>query len=144
MRKRTPKKKVKEVKKKGRKFRSKFEANVDTYIQKKNLEYGYESETLVYTLNYYPDFIIETQNGKVYIETKGHFPSEDRMKMLSVKKNHPDLDIRMVFMQDNKINKKSVTRYTDWCEKHGFPSYVVGGSARMLPLEWTDEWSENG
>lgn len=70
----------------------------------------------------------------IYIETKGRFTAADRNKMLLVKQAWPDLDIRMVFMADNKISKWSETRYSDWCKKHGFP-YAF----KDVPDDWIKE-----
>lgn len=95
---------------------------------------SYESEYLPYTVEawYLPDFVITTVDGRtIYLETKGWFRPRDRQKMLSVKRNNPHLDIRLVFMKDNKISKSSKTKYSDWCEKHGF-IYSVGS----IPAEW--------
>lgn len=94
--------------------------------------YEYESKTVPYVLqcNYTPDFVLV--NG-VYLETKGLFTPEDRRKMLAVKKDNPDLDIRMVFQAPfNKINKRSKTTYAAWCEKHG----IQWTSFHNIPLEW--------
>ncbi len=55
----------------------------------------------------------------------------DRTKHLLIKQQHPDKDIRFLFKVDNKINKASETRYSDWCEKHGF-LYAFG----EVPEEW--------
>jgi hypothetical protein len=51
--------------------------------------------------------------------------------MLAVKESHPDKDIRFVFQANNKIHPKSVTRYSDWAEKHGF-KYAIGEA----PKDW--------
>ncbi len=93
----------------------------------------YETEKLTYTVlkNYIPDFIIPTPTGKIYLEVKGWFRPEDRSKMLAVKKQNPGLDIRFFFPANNKLNKDTETRYSDWCEKHGF-EYYIG----TLPVHW--------
>ena len=44
---------------------------------------------------YTPDFYIPETN--IYIEAKGHLDKGDRVKMLLVKEQYPDLDIRFVF-----------------------------------------------
>lgn len=82
--------------------------------------------------HYVPDFIVVKPNGhKIYIEVKGYFRSEDRTKMLAVKANNPTLDIRMLFDNDNKLNKKSKSRYSDWCKKHG---YIY--AFKTVPRSW--------
>jgi predicted nuclease of restriction endonuclease-like RecB superfamily len=71
--------------------------------------------------NYIPDFIITKPSGhKVYIEVKGYLRPEDRTKMIAVKYKNPTLDIRFLFDNDNKLNKDSKSRYSDWCNKHNF------------------------
>lgn len=103
----------------------------------KDIQFEYESEKLPYTSvdyhKYIPDFIVTTRSGrKLYLEVKGYFRPADRKKMLLVREQHPDLDIRMVFKYNNKINPKSKTRYSDWCEKNGF-LYCLKG---QIPEEW--------
>ena len=80
--------------------------------------------------NYTPDFCLV--NG-VYLETKGQFTPEDRRKILAVKKDNPDVDVRMVFQAPyNKIDKRSKTTYAKWCEKHDIPWCAF----HSIPIEW--------
>lgn len=113
--------------------RSTFEATVVEDLKLRGLPYEYEPKDahLGYMLSYIPDFRLP--NG-VLVECKGYFDSEDRTKMLRVKQAHPEADIRFVFMRDNKINPKSKTRYSDWCNRHGF-LWHIGDS---IPLDWWD------
>ncbi len=113
-------------------FRSKTEEQVAAFLDNCKVNYQYEPGTIDYTLQcrYKPDFVLI--NG-VHLEVKGYFPSKDRRKMLAVKKDNPDLDIRMVFQKPyNTIYKGSKTTYAQWCERHGFP----WTSFYDLPLEW--------
>jgi hypothetical protein len=71
---------------------------------------------------YTPDFWIPEHN--MVIEAKGKFTSENRTKQLDIIDAWPDLDIRMWFMYDNKLNKKSTVRYSDWCKRHGIVYHV--------------------
>lgn len=57
--------------------------------------------------------------------------ASERKKLLDVKSANPDLDLRLVFMRDNKITKRSKKRYSDWAEENGFP-WAIG--------EPPDEW----
>lgn len=96
----------------------------------------YELEKLEYTetKQYTPDFIITTRDGrKIYVESKGFFPYPDRAKMLAVKEQHPELDIRFVFYQDSasKLGRGSKTRPSDWANKYGFP-FAIGS----VPNDW--------
>lgn len=90
-------------------------------------EVKYESESIPYTVQrkYIPDFVVTTNNGRrVYIEVKGYLRREDEEKLLAVKRQNPDIDLRIVFAKDNKlVGRKS--RYSDWANKHGF-KYSIG------------------
>ena len=108
-------------------------ARVKRYVSK-NVTVGIESHDIPYTVvrNYVPDIILVFPNGHVrYIEVKGWYRPEDRAKMKAVKQCNPELDIRMAFGSNNKLNKNTDTRYGDWCDKHGFP-WCVG----EIPKEW--------
>ena len=96
----------------------------------------YETEKLEYTevKQYTPDFIITKRDGtKIYVESKGYFPYPERAKMLAVKEQHPDLDIRIVYYRDNpsQLGRGSKSRPSDWALKHGF-QYAVGS----IPKDW--------
>lgn len=108
------------------KFKSKFEKETFDWLKRRRLKPKYEHEKIPYIQSghYTPDFIIETENGKIYIETKGYFPYKDRAKMVAVKKCHPTLDIRFVFY-------RLVKAYIKWCEKYGFPWAI-----EKVPIEW--------
>lgn len=121
-----------------KKFKGSFEPRVYEDLRsrmgQKKYKIEYETEKLDYIIEkeYTPDFIISFLYGrKMYIEAKGYFRQEDRDKLMAVKRNHPDLDIRIVFEKDNKINARSRMRYSDWCNKHGF-LFAVG----KIPEEW--------
>lgn len=89
-----------------------------------------------YTLperHYYPD--VRLPNG-IFIEAKGLFDSDDRTKLLLVRKQNPGIDVRIVFMNPNaKLYKGSKSTYATWCEKHGF-LYTKGPH---VPDEWLTE-----
>lgn len=102
-------------------FRSKFEARIAAGLTKQGVDFKYEAVALPYTLElqYTPDFVLP--NG-VIVETKGVFPTEDRRKMAAIKRQYPQLDIRLCFMKaDVKLSKapKSLA-YWQWAERHGF------------------------
>lgn len=101
-------------------FRSQLEERVAKSFDKQNIPYLYEAKGYTYTLEskYTPDFFLS--NG-VILEVKGFFKPSDRRKMLAIKTQQPDLDIRFVFQRNNTLSKNSKTTYGDWAEKHGFP-----------------------
>ena len=115
-------------------FRSGFEMEVFSDLKSKNVKFQYESIKLEYEVpsrksKYTPDFILD--NG-IIIESKGRLLSADRKKMLLVKEQHPDLDIRFLFQNAGiKLNKNSKTTYADWCEKHGFKY-----AEKTIPKSW--------
>lgn len=113
--------------------RSGYEDRVIADLDSRGVGYGYEPFKLPYTIEaaYTPD--LELANG-VIVECKGYFDYEARRKMLAVKRSHPDLDIRMLFVRDNTIRKGSDYRYSDWCRSNGF-AWGVGES---VPVEWVD------
>ncbi len=78
------------------------------------------------------DYMGKYENG-VYLETKGHLVEKDRRKMIAVKKQNPDLDIRFVFQTPyNKIYKGAKSTYAQWAEKHGFK----WAAFHSIPVEW--------
>lgn len=112
-----------------RRTRNKFEQRIDQQLKIAKVKYNYETEKIPYVIhgNYLPDFIIETNRGKIYLETKGHFRPEAKRKMVAVKKMHPELDIRIIFYRLSKP-------YVKWAEKHGF-KYAF----HSVPEDWLNE-----
>jgi hypothetical protein len=114
------------------KFRSKLEEKVADLLEGLGVSYEYEPEKLSYTIehNYTPDFVLPNY---IYLETKGYWDPADRRKVLAVKRDNPDVDLRMVFQSPfNTISKKSKTTYAQWCEKHDIP----WTSFHNIPLDW--------
>jgi len=109
--------------------RNKFEQRIYLQLKKSQLSFKYESEKIPYVLagHYIPDFIVHTSLGKIYIEAKGYFRPEAKRKMVAVKRQHPELDIRLVFYSASKTNLA-------FAERHGF-KYAV----ETIPKEWLDE-----
>ena len=121
--------------------RNKFEEKIGISLTKRAKITGctvlYEPEKLAYELKktYTPDWVITFPSGiKRYIETKGYFRPEDRTKILSVLRHHPDIDLRLVFQRDNFLNKGSKTRYSDWAKQHGV-TFALG----TIPTAWMRE-----
>lgn len=71
------------------------------------------------------------------MEYKGKLDRDVREKMALAIEQNPELDIRFVFMRDNKIAKNSKTRYSDWCRKRGI-KYAVSEDGH-IPQEWLEE-----
>jgi predicted nuclease of restriction endonuclease-like RecB superfamily len=122
---------VKFLNKKTGKYRSLLEKQIDkTMPRRKGVKVSYETHTISYVIprTYHPDFTLVLPSGKViFIEVKGYFRQEDKVKMKAVRDCNPTLDIRMVFP---RTNKKDIR----WCEKYGFP-WAVG----RVPSSWLQE-----
>ena len=119
-------------KKKTSKFRSKLEERVAILLEELGVTYEYESTRVPYTIqhHYYPDFVLPNYT---YLETKGYWDAADRRKILAVKKDNPDIDIRMIFQAPfNTISKRSKTTYAQWCERHDIPWCAF----HTIPLDW--------
>lgn len=120
-------------------YRSGLEDQTAAFLQPLQKEVRYEAlkiewEDLRYR-TYTPDFVLD--NG-IIIETKGLFDNDDRRKHVTIKEQHPELDIRFVFSNANaKLYKGAKSRYFEWCEKNGFL-----WANRVIPQEWLTEVGE--
>lgn len=118
-------------------WHSGLEEKIGVYLTQLEVDFDFEQLTLTYevpsrTAKYTPDYVLA--NG-IIIESKGRFVTADRQKMLLVKKQHPDLDIRFVFSRSkDRISKQSKTTYGMWCDKHGYLYADV-----YPPHEWLHE-----
>lgn len=122
-----------------KKLKSGFEKKVAKNLETEGIPFEYESIKVPYVVpskkrTYNPDF--ELPNG-IIIEAKGKLDRLVREKMALVFEQNPHLDIRFLFMRDNKISKNSKTRYSDWCKKRGIP-YAVSEHG-IIPEEWLVE-----
>ena len=120
-------------------FRSGLEEKIAEFLTSKGVKFTFETLKVPYVKPetkhiYTPDFILG--NG-IIIETKGRWLLEDRKKHILIRKQHPNLDIRILFQNANaKISKGSKTSYADFCEKHGIPY-----AHREIPWAWLKEKS---
>lgn len=120
------------TKKKKKQTRNRFEDDIHSQLVKNGCQFEYESEKIPYTIdyNYYPDFIVSSPRGKVYIEAKGYFRIEHKRKMAAVKRLYPDLDIRLLFY---RVDRKNIR----WAEKYGF-KYAF----HQIPKDWLEEFQQ--
>ena len=120
-------------------FRSGLEEKIATQLRLAGINPCYESRKLPYrveeTHNYTPDFPV---TKSLIIETKGRFQTADRMKMLKIKAQYPDIEFRFVFTNSKaRISKASQTTYARWCEKNRFKY-----ADKLIPTEWIEEIKE--
>jgi len=126
--------------KNGKTTKNPFETS--TYVKlSEKVTTEYESTRLPYTTEhvYVPDFIVRPTGKESFIvETKGNGRSwtpQVRAKMLAVKRQHPDLDVRFLFYSDGQFGSKrkdgSRQSQSEWATKHGF-QYAI----RDVPEDW--------
>lgn len=119
-------------------YRSGLEKRNADHLDERGIRYEYETVKIKYTVpereaTYTPDFML-LDNG-IICETKGVFDAADRQKHLLIKKQRPDLDIRLVFQRANApLYKGSPTTYAAWADKHGFI-----WAEKLIPPEWAKE-----
>jgi hypothetical protein len=122
-------------------YRSRLEERIADQLDDAGIKFQYENRKVKYTVparnaTYTPDFDL----GTFLVEAKGYFRSaSDRQKLVLVKKDNPELDIRLVFQKaSNPIYKGSPTTYSKWAEDHGF-KWADNG---VIPHEWLEEINE--
>ena len=128
-------------------FRSRLEKKVADQLEGAGIKADYESQWVKYTVpsreaKYLPDFTL--RNSNILIEAKGRFGgfrsdssgAQERQKLILLKEQHPELDIRIVFQDAKKpIYKGSKTTYAKWATDHGFTWADRG----VVPASWIAE-----
>jgi hypothetical protein len=118
-------------------FRSGLEERNARHLEAHGQAVLYEQRRIKYTIpakvhTYTPDF--ELHNG-ILVETKGMWETKDRAKLLYIKTQYPDLDLRLLFSRaSNTIYKGSPTTYGDWATAHEFK-----WAEKLIPIEWFAE-----
>jgi hypothetical protein len=118
-------------------YRSGFEHKVSGELTEAKVKFEYEVTVIPYIKpetnhTYTIDFTLP--NG-ILVETKGRWVLEDRKKHLLIQKQHPELDIRLVFQNSKgKIRKGSKTTYADFCTKHN-----IVWADKSIPTSWYTE-----
>lgn len=123
-------------------YRSGLEAAIAVGLTKAKVKFEYEKLKVPFTQPeqqrvYIPDFVLK-KGKKVLcvIEAKGKLDSDGRKKLLWVKEQNPNLNLKILFQRaNNKIRKGSKVTYADWATKHGFEyaDFEKGG----IPAKWT-------
>ena len=114
-------------------FRSRLEEQISDLMTELKIDHDYEATKIPYQIEHFytPDFFLP--NKHIYLEAKGYWRPEDRRKIKTVRKQHPDLDLRMVFQNPYQtISKNSKTTYAQYCERYK----ILWCSYHELPLEW--------
>lgn len=108
-------------------FASKFEAELAKKFDELGIKWEYEPCRIPWqpVVRYYkPDFKVTLPDGEeFFVEAKGYFDPSMRSKMAQIREQHPDLDIRFVFMLEDKVisrSTKNPTTYKTWAKRHGY------------------------
>jgi len=114
-------------------FRSYFEQSIANNLIEMDCSFEYEPMRIPYEIKskYIPDFVLP--NG-IIIEAKGRLLAKDARKHRAVKKRHPNLDIRFVFMSLSTRVENSRFTHQEWATKYGFRYFE-----KVIPKVWIDE-----
>lgn len=135
-------------------YRSKLEERVAAQLEQAGVAYSHEAQWVRYVVpereaKYLPDFS-DPDGCPIIIEAKGRFgggnpkfkqsnsgdSAKERQKLILLKEQHPELDIRLVFERAaSPIYPKSPTSQGKWATDHGFKWSDKG----LVPLEWIEE-----
>lgn len=106
-----------------KKRRSKLESKFEEILKESKIEYEYETTKIPYIVpesnhNYIVDF--SGSNGIQY-EVKGWLSNhQERQKYILVKQQNPELDLRFVFDNPNKLCGGTKYSHAKWADKFGF------------------------
>ena len=105
------------------KVRSKLEIKLSEILNNTGVTWAYEVTKIPYTIpesdhQYTVDFTLS--NG-LLIEGKGYLSDhKERYKYVLIKEQYPDLDLRFVFDNPNKLVGGTKMTHAKWAEKYGF------------------------
>lgn len=105
------------------KRRSRLEERFEKLIQDVGVDYEYEVTKIPYVVpesnhKYTVDWSII--NG-IFIETKGYLSDHaERKKYVLIKEQHPEIDLRFVFDNVNKLCGGTKQTHGAWATKNGF------------------------
>ena len=127
-----------------KKRRSKLELKFEEILKEYDVEYGYEVTKIPYTIpeskhTYTVDWSIV--NG-ILLETKGYLSDyTERRKYLLLKEQHPNLDLRFVFDNPNKLCGGTQMTHGAWAEKNNFKYCSIKDKEQIR--SWVKESNDN-
>jgi hypothetical protein len=140
----------------GQKMAAKAEVNYAKMLDRFKIPWMYESEVLPWVppkKKYTPDFMLPKKDGsKLFIEFKGYLRPRDKTKMRMIKKQYPDMDIRIVFMNSKRAQYSGAkTNYGDWANNNKYQWHNLNWTGKyearlenatiedILPESWLKE-----
>lgn len=128
----------------GQRRRSKLEDKFETILKDHGVEYEYEVTKIPYTVpESYHTYTVDwtVLNGKL-IETKGYLSDyTERRKYVLLKEQHPQLDLRFVFDNPNKLCGGTKMSHAKWADKYGFKWCSIKDTDQILA--WLREDNES-
>lgn len=128
-------------------YRSKAEHILAQWLKEKEIKFGYETKRYDYATRvvrgecedcggraiqrhtYILDFWLPEYNFG--LELKGRLEASDRTKYIAVREANSKLDLRFIFLSDNKLHKHSTKRYSVWAAENDFKWCI-----KIPPEEW--------
>jgi hypothetical protein len=122
-------------------YRSGLEVSLSKQLIEAGVPFRFEPDQLPYIRNgkvawYTPDF--KVADG-TYLEGKGYFHGgdKDRQKLILIKNQHPEIDLRIVFQKESTpVSKDTTLTYGDWADTCGF-TWAGGGK---IPQDWLEDF----
>jgi hypothetical protein len=122
-------------------YRSRAENALANWLNERKIKFDYETIKLPYTTRVVSGFCDKCGNKKcsqrhVYlldfwfpkhefgIELKGRLTGHDRDKMVAVKRDNPEVNIKMLFLSNNRLHPRTEKRYMDWAAEAGYDASV--------------------
>jgi hypothetical protein len=122
------------------KRRSRLEQRFEEILRDNDVKYKYEVTKISYIIpesshTYTVDWTIDK---KLLIETKGYLSDySERRKYVLLKEQHPDLDLRFVFDNPNKLCGGTKMTHAKWAEKYEFTYCSIKDTETIL--KWVQE-----
>lgn len=112
-------------------LKSGFERTIVANLKSRKVSFTYEELTLPYILNgeYHPDFVLK--DSGIIVEAKGYLDRDSKRKMIAIRKQYPDLDIRFLFMYADKKVPGTKQTHGEWATRNGY-KWAEG----EIPEEW--------
>lgn len=112
-------------------FKSGFERSIDADLRARRVVFTYEELEFPYVLHgtYHPDFFLKKTG--IVVEAKGVLDRESKRKMIAIRKQYPDLDIRFLFMNASKKVPGTKQTHGQWATRNGF-LWAEG----QIPEDW--------